>query len=56
MAAVFLHTGAMLLTMGIIAVFVYDRLGVGVLRRAWINMDAIWAVAVITAGVVTLFT
>lgn len=55
-AAVFLHTGAMLVTMGVIAVFVYDRLGVGVLRRAWVNVDAIWAVAVITAGVVTLFT
>jgi hypothetical protein len=35
---------------------VYDRLGVSVLRRAWVNFDALWAVAVIVAGVFTLFT
>jgi hypothetical protein len=56
LAAVFLPTAAMLITMGAIAVVVYERLGVAVLRRAWVNMDAIWAVAVVTAGVVTLFT
>jgi hypothetical protein len=55
-AAVFLHTVAMLATMGLIAVVVYERLGVGVLRRAWVNMDKVWAVAVVAAGLVTLFT
>jgi hypothetical protein len=55
-AAVMLHTVAMLVTMGAIALLVYDRIGVMVLRKAWVNVDAIWAVAVITAGVVTLFT
>jgi hypothetical protein len=55
-AAVLLHTAAMLITMALIAVLVYERLGVMVLRRAWVNMDAIWAVAVVAAGVVTLFT
>jgi hypothetical protein len=56
LAAVFLHTGAMLATMALVAVLVYERLGVSVLRRAWVNMDAIWAVAVVAAGLVTLFT
>jgi hypothetical protein len=55
-AAVLLHTAAMLATMAVVAVLVYDRLGVMMLRRAWVNMDAIWAVAVVAAGVVTLFT
>ena len=55
-AAVLLHTIAMLVTMGTIAVIVYERLGVTVLRRAWVNLDVLWAVVVITAGVVTLFT
>jgi hypothetical protein len=55
-AAVFLHTAAMLATMGLIAVLVYERLGVMVLRRAWVNMDAIWAAAVVAAGLATLFT
>ena len=55
-AAVLLHTAAMLATMGVVAVVVYERIGVMVLRRAWVNMDAIWAVAVVAAGVATLFT
>ena len=55
-AAVLLHTAAMLATMGVVAVVVYERLGVAVLRRAWVNMDAIWAAAVVAAGLATLFT
>jgi len=55
-AAVCLHTAAMLITMAAIALVVYERLGVMVLRKAWVNVDAIWAVAVIVAGLVTLFT
>ncbi len=55
-AAVMLHTVAMLTTMAAVALLVYDRIGVLILRRAWINLDAFWAVAVIGAGLVTLFT
>ena len=50
------HTAAMLVVMGVVAVLVYDKLGVDVLRRAWLNVDLLWAVAVLAAGVVTLFT
>lgn len=42
--------------MALVAVVVYTRLGVGVLRRAWINLDALWAAALVLAGVLTLFT
>ena len=56
LAAVLLHTLTMLVTMGATALLVFDRVGVMVLRKAWVNVDAIWAVAVITAGLVTLFT
>ena len=56
LAAVMLHTLTMLVTMGATALLVFDRVGVMVLRKAWVNVDAIWAVAVITAGLVTLFT
>jgi hypothetical protein len=55
-AAVTIHSLSMLLVMGSIAVVVYDRLGLGVLRTAWLNVDLLWAVAVVAAGVVTLFT
>jgi hypothetical protein len=56
LAAVGLHTLAMLATMGCVALLVYERLGVAVLRKAWVNLDAIWSVAVIAAGVATLFS
>ncbi len=45
-----------LLTMAAVAVLVYDRLGVNVLRRAWINLDLLWAVAFVAVGVTTLFS
>ena len=55
-AAVAVHTGAMLLVMAAVALLVYERLGLAVLRRAWVNLDAVWAGAVVVAGVFTLFT
>jgi hypothetical protein len=55
-AAVLVHTLAMLLVMGVVAVVVYERVGVGFLRRAWLNVDPLWAIALIAAGVATLFT
>ena len=54
--AVLLHVGAMVAVMGVIAVLVYDRWGVSVLRRAWVNLDAVWAGAFVLAGVITFFS
>jgi uncharacterized membrane protein HdeD (DUF308 family) len=54
--AIFLHVGAMLLVMGVIAVVVYDRFGTRLLRRTWLNLDAVWAAAFVVAGVVTFFS
>lgn len=51
-----LHTVAMLVTMAIVAGLVYGKLGVGVLRRAWINLDWLWAASLLAAGLITLFT
>ncbi len=55
-AAVLVHTAAMLLAMGAVALLVYEKLGVGVLRKAWINLDLLWAGAFVAVGVTTLFT
>ena len=55
-AAVVVHTSAMLISMGLVAVLVYEKLGLGVLRRAWLNLDRVWATVVVAAGAVTLFT
>jgi hypothetical protein len=54
--AVTVHVAAMLAVMAVVALVVYDKLGVAVLRRAWVNLDAIWAGAFVMAGVLTLFT
>jgi hypothetical protein len=54
--ALVVHTSAMLLAMGLVAIVVYEKLGLGVLRRAWLNLDRVWAAAVLAAGAVTLFT
>jgi hypothetical protein len=55
-AALLVHTGAMLLAMGAVALLVYEKLGVGVLRKAWVNLDLLWAAAFVAVGVTTLFT
>jgi hypothetical protein len=52
LAAVGLHSAAMLAVAGVIAVVVYQELGVEVLRRAWVNLDLIWVGALtITGGI-----
>jgi hypothetical protein len=51
-----LHVGAMVAVMGFVALLVYDRYGVAVLRKAWINLDGVWAAAFVAAGVLTFFT
>lgn len=51
---VLLHTSAMFVTMGVIALVVYQWLGLRILRSAWINLDAIWAGALIAAGAFSL--
>jgi hypothetical protein len=48
------HVGAMLVVMGAIAYFVYARVGLQILRRAWLNTDQVWAGAFVLAGLVTL--
>ncbi len=50
-----LHTSAMLLVMGTIAIVIYEKVGLAILRSAWINLDLIWAVALIAAGLLSLF-
>jgi hypothetical protein len=52
--ALAVHTAALLAVMTAVAVAVYRVFGVGLLRRAWINLDYLWAGALVAAGVVTL--
>jgi hypothetical protein len=55
LAAVGLHTLAMFLVMGLVAIVVYEKFDVMILKSAWFNVDLLWAGALVTAGVVTLF-
>jgi hypothetical protein len=48
------HVLAMVAVMAAIAFVVYERVGLQVLRRAWLNTDQIWAGAFVLAGIVTL--
>ncbi|WP_420117193.1 hypothetical protein [Micromonospora sp.] len=54
LAAAGAHTVAMLAVASTVALLVYEVLGVGVLRRAWFNVDRLWAGVLVAAGVVTL--
>ena len=53
MAAAPVHTAGYLLVTGMIAVIVYERVGLRFLRTAWVNLDLIWAVALVITGVGT---
>jgi hypothetical protein len=53
-AAVAVHTLAMFAVMAAVALVVYDRLGLMILKRTWFNADLIWAGALVGAGVITL--
>jgi hypothetical protein len=53
-AAVAIHSLAMLLVTGGVAVVVFDRVGVSFLRKAWFNVDLLWAAALVLAGIYVL--
>jgi hypothetical protein len=53
--ALLVHTLGYLLVTGLIAFVVYEKLGLDILRKTWVNLDLIWAVALIaTAGFTVL--
>ena len=51
--ATLLHTGGYLLVTGLLAAIVYRKLGLRLLGRVWINIDRVWAGALIVTGVLT---
>ena len=53
-AAVAIHTLAMFGVMAAVAVVVYEKVGVSILRRGWFNLDRAWAIVLIVAGILTL--
>jgi hypothetical protein len=47
------HTAGYLTVTMLLAVAVYERLGLRVLRSAWVNLDLIWGMALIGTGALT---
>jgi hypothetical protein len=37
----------------IISIVVFEKLGVGLLRKAWLNLDVLWAASLIVTGLLT---
>jgi uncharacterized membrane protein (UPF0136 family) len=54
-SSIAVHTLGYLLVTGLVAIIVYERLGVGILRRAWFNVDVFWMLALMIAGLFILF-
>jgi hypothetical protein len=57
LAAIAMHTCGYLLLTGAIAWVVFTRFSVSILRKAWVNLDFVWAMALIaTAGLTLVFS
>ncbi len=49
-----IHTTAYLAVTGLIAWVVYSKLGLLVLRKAWLNLHLVWAATLVVTSIVTL--
>jgi len=56
--AVLIHTASMLAVAGVLAILffeTYEKVGLRLLRHTWLNLDLLWAIALLVAGCVVLF-
>jgi len=51
---VVVHSAGHLSVALIIAVLVYEKLGLALLRSAWFNLDLLWMIALMVSGVLIL--
>ncbi len=49
-----IHTLGYLAMTALVALVVYRKLGVAILRRAWFNLDLVWAIALVATGMLSL--
>jgi hypothetical protein len=54
LVATALHAAGYLVMTAVVALIVFEKLGLGLLRKAWLNTDAMWAAALIVTGIATL--
>lgn len=48
------HTTGYLVVTGLIAWVVYSKVGLAILRKAWLNLNLVWSAALVVTGLVTL--
>jgi hypothetical protein len=51
--ATLIHTFGYLVVMGIVAFVVYEKLGLALLRKAWLNLDLVWSMVLMFTGCLT---
>ena len=47
-----LHAAGYLIVTALIALVVYEKLGLALLRKAWLNLDLLWAATLIATGLI----
>ncbi len=52
--ATLVHSLGYLTLTALIALVVYQKVGLAMLRKAWLNLDQVWAGALIVTGLVAL--
>jgi hypothetical protein len=50
-----IHTGAMMLSGGVVAYGVYRWLGLGFLSKSWFDLGVLWAVSLVLVGAIGVF-
>ena len=50
LAGVGIHTLTMAATTAIIAMLIYEWVALDLLRRAWLNLDLLWTIALVASG------
>jgi hypothetical protein len=53
-AGIGIHSLAMVATTAAVAALVYEWAGLSVLRRAWLNVDLLWTLALVATGLILL--
>jgi hypothetical protein len=53
-AATLVHTLGYLSVTAVVALLVYQKFGLALLRKAWFNLDLVWAAALIVTGCIAL--
>lgn len=54
LVAVGVHSTGHLLVAALVAILVYEKLGLALLRRTWFNLDLLWMIALMISGVLVL--